>query len=257
MMETRVPMIFVLQTNYTCSHSVISDCCGNKICESKESYSDCANDCPNCDDGNNCTRDHFNYENQTCVNEAMVPCCGNDKCDTGETFSSCPKDCKHPEPSELVLTLSDLPGGYEVYARGERVKSDVRKDALNIGWINGYFVDFKKESGINPYNEIVLSNQMSIYPEENISKVLNTSRSQLIPYKYNSITQTVKRVGMLSSPAIGDESIAYRITIEDTYGTLISKVYQIEFVKLDIYEVLTGLDYDLLKDAARKLEAKI
>jgi hypothetical protein len=222
-----------------------------------ESYSDCVQDCPNCDDGNNCTRDYFDYENQTCVNEAITPCCGNGNCEIGEAFSSCPRDCEHLEPNELVLQLSDVPEEYEIYARGERVKSDVQKVALSIGWIKGYFVDFKRENGY----EIVLSNSMSIYPKENISKVLDLARTEIkppfLPYEYDPKTQTIKKIDELPNPSIGDESIAYRITIEDTDGNLISKSYRIDFVKLDVYEVLIGLDYEVLKDAARKLEAKI
>ena len=52
--------------SYTCKVGVcqieyISNCCGNKICEVGETYATCPADCPNCDDDNKCTKDHYDY----------------------------------------------------------------------------------------------------------------------------------------------------------------------------------------------------
>jgi hypothetical protein len=51
------------------------NCCGNKTCEIGETNSVCATDCPNCDDGSECTEDSYNYNSQQCVHEQLyAPC---------------------------------------------------------------------------------------------------------------------------------------------------------------------------------------
>jgi len=61
--------------NGTCVSQKIQNCCGNLICEEGEDNSTCPQDCPNCDDGLECTIDSFDYENQTCVHETDLECC--------------------------------------------------------------------------------------------------------------------------------------------------------------------------------------
>jgi len=78
-----------------CVLSSVSDCCGNEKCESTESYETCADDCPNCDDANKCTKDSYDYHQQKCVN-IVIPnqiCCGNKICETGEDYTNCAADC--------------------------------------------------------------------------------------------------------------------------------------------------------------------
>ena len=82
-------------TDNKCAYSSIADCCGNEICEVGETYPECAADCPNCDDNNECTSDSYDYHELKCVN-AIIPnviCCGNSVCETEETYSNCAKDC--------------------------------------------------------------------------------------------------------------------------------------------------------------------
>jgi len=77
-----------------CSYTPIADCCGNKKCETGEDYESCPEDCPDCDDGNGCTADSYDYHEQECVNDPITPCCGNGLCDEGaETLADCPEDC--------------------------------------------------------------------------------------------------------------------------------------------------------------------
>lgn len=79
----------------TCAYSPIADCCGNEICEVGETYPDCAADCPNCDDINECTTDSYDYHTHECVN-SIIPnqiCCGNTRCETGEDYLNCAQDC--------------------------------------------------------------------------------------------------------------------------------------------------------------------
>jgi len=208
---------------------------------------------PNCSDNDICTRDYFDYINETCVNEPITPCCGNGKCESGETYTICPSDCKRPELKDLVLQLSDLPESYEIYSRGERTKSDVSKEAIEYGWKEGYFVLFNKKGS----HKIVLENHMSIYPKENITKMFSTVVEKREAVKFDPETQTVLKLEKLSNPNIGDRSVAYRITYEDTHGNILDKAYSIEFIKGEIYEYLVGLDYELLKECAKKLEKRI
>lgn len=54
--------------------------CGNKICESSESSSNCCQDC-GCGKGYNC------------IDNKCQPVCGDGVCQPEETCQSCPKDC--------------------------------------------------------------------------------------------------------------------------------------------------------------------
>ncbi len=78
-----------------CIYSLISNCCGNDKCEPGETYENCFDDCPNCDDKNDCTSDEYDHHEQKCVNTIIpnVICCGNKICETGETYSNCARDC--------------------------------------------------------------------------------------------------------------------------------------------------------------------
>jgi len=81
--------------DHNCVYSPISNCCGNKICEVGETYSECVADCPNCDDKNNCTVDEYDYHEEKCMNKLTtdVVCCGNERCEKGEIYENCVKDC--------------------------------------------------------------------------------------------------------------------------------------------------------------------
>ncbi len=78
-----------------CVYSPISNCCGNDKCEPGETYENCSDDCPDCDDNNNCTIDEYDYHEQKCVNKPIlnIVCCGNGVCELGETYENCTKDC--------------------------------------------------------------------------------------------------------------------------------------------------------------------
>ena len=61
-------------TNNKCGYSPVTDCCGNDMCETDETYNNCAADCPNCDDDNECTKDSYDHHEQKCINEPLAPC---------------------------------------------------------------------------------------------------------------------------------------------------------------------------------------
>jgi PBP1b-binding outer membrane lipoprotein LpoB len=150
------------------------------------------------------------------------------------------------EPSDLILQVSDLPSNFTIKERAERVKSDLDEDAKNLGWKKGYSVIFIKGETI--FDMTAISHSISIYPIDNISKVLD------IPRKSNEN----RTYDELSNPNIGDKSKAFRVTENSGFET---RSYMIEFVKMDVYEYIsiggTSTDYELLKELAKKAEAKI
>ena len=150
------------------------------------------------------------------------------------------------EPSNLILQLSDLPSNFTIKERAERVRSDLDKDAKNLGWKKGYAVRFIK--GETVFDMTAISHGISIYPIDNISKILDIPK----------ISNENVTFDELSNPNIGDKSKAFRVTENSGFET---RSYMIEFVKMDVYEYLymsgTSTDYELLKELAKKAEAKI
>ncbi|MBU4075927.1 MAG: hypothetical protein KKI06_04365 [Euryarchaeota archaeon] len=150
------------------------------------------------------------------------------------------------EPSSLILQLSDLPSNFSIKERTERVSSDVSENARNLSWKKGYYVRFAK--GETLLDITVIEHTISIYPIDNISKVLD------IPMESNEDVTFDE----LSNPNIGDKSRAFRVTEKSGLET---RYNFIQFNKMDVHETLymrgTSTDYELLKDLAKKAEAKI
>jgi len=65
--------------------------CGNKICEAKETCSNCPEDCA-CPAGYEC-------KDNVCVALPPTPVCGNGVCEVGENSTNCPADCPAPKVS--------------------------------------------------------------------------------------------------------------------------------------------------------------
>lgn len=153
------------------------------------------------------------------------------------------------QPAELVLELADLPEGYTVKEKTPRLKSDVSDDALNLGWQGGYYVRYAK-IGENIFDVAVIDQSISVYPVENITKVID------LPYELDENTLMEE----LPVPNIGDNSRAFRYTTTDELGAE-ERFYQIGFVKMNIYVNFymsgTTTDYEFLTQLAKKVEAKI
>ncbi len=133
-------------TDNKCVYSSVANCCGNEICEVGETYPECAADCPNCDDKNNCTIDEYDYHEQKCVNIIIpnVICCGNKICETGETYEICAQDCPNcDDANECTKDSYDYHGqkcihesiipccGNDICDKGVEEYSNCAKDCPN------------------------------------------------------------------------------------------------------------------------------
>ncbi|PIU88771.1 hypothetical protein COX58_03375 [archaeon CG_4_10_14_0_2_um_filter_Archaea_38_6] len=152
------------------------------------------------------------------------------------------------EPSAMVLSLSDLPEGWELYYNVERVESDVSNLGLNLGWKKGYIASFLYVNPSEDYS--MIDEYLSVYPLENISETIGINLT-INDYGAN---YTVEEY---SNPNIGDVSLAYRLTNKETGDTY----HTIEFIKYDVYVRLDIygdiVDYSLLKSLAAKAVLKI
>ncbi|MBW3001885.1 hypothetical protein KY338_01845 [Candidatus Woesearchaeota archaeon] len=126
--------------------------CGNKICEYSENYkeehSTCSKDCPDCDDGNECTKDAFDYGEQECSHNLVKPCCGNDICESSE-IDSCKADCisKLSILSKKVkITKENEDNQFVEYAPGKKfVFDEAQAEGSNVAQIA---LDLKNEGDV-------------------------------------------------------------------------------------------------------------
>jgi len=154
-------------------------------------------------------------------------------------------------PSDLILTESDLPEGYTVFDSRPRLKSDVGEKGLDNGWQEGYYVQYVR-FGDNLVDLTRIDQFISVYPPENVFLVIE---GEYLRDWGNAIVEE------LPNPGIGDSSRAWIITESDGEFEILNRHYEIEFVKLNIYESIlisgTSTDYMLLEEIAKKAEAKI
>jgi len=154
--------------------------------------------------------------------------------------------------SDLVLSLSDLPEGFELLEQGERTSSDVSIEALNLGWEGGYYAIFLNSNYYN-YKDVVIEQAISTYPLENIGDVLDVNLDW--PEYFDEIKK-------LSNPAIGDESRAWKLKWYDDELDYQFTGYVLEFVKRNVYMQFfmwgtMGVDYTSLKEITRSAANKI
>lgn len=152
------------------------------------------------------------------------------------------------EPSELVLSVTDFPEGYTLKEKMPRVMSDVSEEGISLGWKKGYTATYEKEDYFT-----TITQSISIYPLENISKVIEPKVSdEEVTVEYIEIER------------IGDKSNAYKLTTSEELweGEKLEVVeYEIEFIKKDVYESFTifgsSKDFELLTNLAKKSADKI
>ena len=150
-------------------------------------------------------------------------------------FSTTTKD-----PRDLALAPGEMPNGFTLFDRVERVARDIDKDALLLGWAKGYLVRYSRGSLLN---STVIEQLISIYPRENMTKAFELAIARF------------EGADRLSDPRVGERSAAFRI-VEG-----FSRQYVIIFQKGNVHETIAMsgnvTDFELLKEIARKAEAKI
>lgn len=170
---------------------------------------------------------------------------------TSKGSSSDSKSVIERDLSKLVLSTADFPANenWTLKDRAERGRTDVSEDAKNLGWKGGYLVTYLRgglSAGNLDYTRVDI--WFSQYPYENMTQVLS------IPHNSNFSYDP------LSNPGIGDKSNAYKVEWADEYSEF-NRAYQVQFIKSDIAYTLwmegTRVDYELLKDLAKKAELKI
>ena len=114
-----------------CKCSTVLFCDGNGICEYDEYPG--STDCPNCDDGDHCTEDYYDYSAESCAHETLPTCCGNTYCEGGEDDITCPIDCEEEQSGDVAI----------LYVNYDAPGDDRKKENWNGEWIEveGYNVD--------------------------------------------------------------------------------------------------------------------
>src|SRR4030042_1431589 len=126
------------------------------------------------------------------------------------------------DPSEMVLKIEDLPTGFSVNESRYRTAEDIPEEALGRGWKSGYIVRFDMQE---EYTGIL--NLNSVYPTENITLVLDSSRKE----------NEELGISAISIPKIGDDSFGYK-QVDSILMFQVVK-YTIEFRKYNVYEVVS------------------
>ena len=162
--------------------------------------------------------------------------------------------------SDLALQISDFPEGWEIKSRGERSISDVSIESINLGWKEGYSVEFRDKE--NPDKQVL--QLISSYPIENMGKVLDQYKNEvkLFSEGLNGVKKEFAiesygiryRVEKISCENYGDESICLKKSYID--GNL-PDIYYIEFIDEKYFILLGGYDNELLKELAQKVDSMI
>lgn len=177
---------------------------------------------------------------------AIISGCVQKQSETG-TLIETKKLTTDMQPSELVLNLSDFPVNYSLKERTPLLKSDVKEESIKLGWKEGYKVTYVTSEDI--FDVTVVIQQISLYPKENISKALEIPK--------NSTEDLL--IEEIPCSNIGDKCRSWRVTAKDEFGKQ-NIFYRLDFIKMDVHEFLFmggTIDYDLLKDLAKKANSKI
>lgn len=141
-----------------CSHDLVSNCVGNGVCESGESFCNAPLDCkaPVCGV----------CESVSCVSGSPIcvkslNCCGNGVCEAGESCSSCERDCN----CVLGVNLSSVSCSVNGVSCSESVINSGDYLSLGFSLINALHTgkasvraDFSTLTGVNLGSESVSSN---------------------------------------------------------------------------------------------------
>lgn len=158
----------------------------------------------------------------------------------------------------MALQISDLPDkNWTILERNVRNREDVFQVERDLGFKKGYNITFSSQQENNTISQFI-----SVYPLVNSAINMTFSfdaakENYRIGSLYENTGKLILSISELSNPFIGDLSLAYNITVSE--AGLRKNIYTICFTKWDVAEVVTveGIDYEILKDLAKKAEEKI
>ncbi len=135
------------------------------------------------------------------------------------------------------------------------------QDALARGWQSGYYAHYRW-IGNTLFDVTHIYNYNSIYPLENDkinTSVTFTDIQKQYPVGKINNGVNVTSVSQLSDPKIGDQSVAYRVVLNDGYTSY--TLYGIQFSKLNVLDYVemegTSIDYEVLKSLATTAANKV
>ena len=97
------------------------------------------------------------------------------------------------DPSDMALTLSDIPAGFTIKDGTELVASDMAKSAIENGWEKGYSVGFERTN--NGLRTGILDSEMiqqsiNVYPIANLNQVMTNSANEELQQANATVTVT-------------------------------------------------------------------
>jgi hypothetical protein len=162
------------------------------------------------------------------------------------------------DPSQMALTLSDVPAGFTLKEGTPLTSSDVSPTNIADGWIKGYEVEFQRTNNGASTGVVdveFIAQVITVYPIDNVNQVMTQTGTNMLQESNATVT-----VEQLPDPQIGDSSQAFKITGKTSSGTPMISFF-ITFSKDDVVETLawagTSADYSTLNNLANIAEAKI
>ncbi len=180
--------------------------------------------------------------------------------DVTETTISEPVIITEQEPNQkwqstvdLILRQEEFPDNFEIVASGPQDVEHASKLELKHGWEKGYYAEYKKTNSFGNNVE----QDISIIPKENIDKFFVEQVSRIPESYLDEEANSEWTLRLIDEKGIGDGSIGIKITIQYYNTNIEQTLYEIMFYKGNVYETITGYDYTLLVELARKAEQKI
>lgn len=168
---------------------------------------------------------------------------------------------KSTELKDLILQESEMPQGWALSDRRERLRTDVSEESLQNGWKRGYLANFIKGTGLTIGN---IDIWISEYSKENINKILTSHSNKEGDTEVLSATTVAVEYTYepLAVTNIGDRANLYKYTKVyrgangETY-----EGYRLELIKGTYYVGMENYgaikDVETLKDLAKKQADKL
>jgi hypothetical protein len=152
----------------------------------------------------------------------------------------------------MALQPEDLPSGYILRDRSVMVTPEVSQLTRDLGWMQGYFVMYDRASRIRG-DTTRIRQSISIFPRENIKRVYTLEK-----LTFSTGDNSMRSPYEIPFPAIGDQSMAYRMTDTPETGQV---TYTVIFTEKNVLMRITmsgtSTDYETFREIAQKAAAKI